>query len=443
MSEKFVNSMLTNIGTLSTRPTWDHYWRWLWLIAFFGGLVFTVRDVTTISRSPVQFEVVHRLAAALIIGFFVYPCVLRSPVYLFRGIIALLSIFTLWRLLSGFWSVNPLWTVYRSLEYLVILSLMTYTAASIKNLVELEKWVNLVWGFILFSVACVWIGLALFPDKALKPTGTIDAIFPFMLSSIFPYSSSNGVATWGGIIALIGFARLVRDKRNILTRLFMCLIGIVTMVLAQGRSAMAGFMIGIILILVLNRRFGLLCFLFVSIFASATIVSDIYLWNLLSRGQSDELFFSFSGRLVTWDYAWDYYIKENALMGYGAFAGGRFLVLADQGLDLTSTMENTWLEVMMDIGVFGIIPLAIVLFCVWKILLRTAWTTRGLEAQLAVELAAVMAMSMTRSFFTTTYILHNDYTFFLAVGCSVCFVRLSKAKRRRDYINNPTDVNNI
>ena len=110
---------------------------------------------------------------------------------------------------------------------------------------------------------------------------------------------------------------------------------------------------------------------------------------------------------------------DSPLLGYGAFAGPRFLVIEELGYPTLSTLHNTWVETAVEVGLSGTALLAATLASAWAYLVKKSIAITNLKARTpVVEIIAVLAMVTVRSFFMTALISHNDYMFFLSIGCA-------------------------
>ena len=409
------------------RSSWERWWRWLWLIAFIGGLLFVPRDLETISKSPLQLEVIHRPITAGIVGLLLLPAIIRSPLVMFRGVLGVLTLFALLRLVSTLWSPNPLWTLYRSLEYIVIVALTAYTAATLRTVRELRKWVSWLWLWYGLLMVSAWMGAVVAPEKALRPVP--GALLPVQLVGVFPPINPNGLATLGALLALVGVSRWIEGGHAI-KQVPLIAFSLTTMVLAQGRSALVGFLFGLLLILVFHKRINTPYFIALSTLLMPLLLGE-YFWEFFQRGQSPALLTSFSGRKLWWEFAWEHYISKSLWIGYGAFAGQRFLVAGDligKGLagETLSTLHNTWVEVAVEVGLPGASLLLLVVIMTWWTLVKGAWHGSGSERTLCAELAGVFAVITVRSFFASTMLLHNSFEFFVTVGIAFALNRKAK-----------------
>jgi len=407
-----INIFLNSTKIVTNRSSeWDRRWKWIWLIAFIGGLLFRARHVDEIREAYLSLEVIHRPIAALLVCFAILPYISKQPFILFRGIIGLLTIFGLWRLMSTFWSIEPLWTFYRSLEFLIIVALTAITTWSLRSITDLQKWMNWFWLWHGFLLVSIWIGVVVFPEKALLPSR---GVIPYLLAGVIPAINPNSVATIGAILSVVSFTRwLTTGKRK---WLLLMMPAFTTMILAQGRSAMAGALLGILLTLILSRRYSLITFL--SLLISILVIVPTFRETIKSyfmRGQTEELFWSFTGRQFWWQYALNY-IKENPWIGYGAFAFSRFKAAEDLNIPIFSGLDNSWVDVAVEIGIPGAILLAVIFVAIWFFCIKVSLTGNLEERRLAIELSGVLAILTIRSFFTSALIFHNAWPFFLIIG---------------------------
>ena len=123
--------------------------------------------------------------------------------------------------------------------------------------------------------------------------------------------------------------------------------------------------------------------------------------EFLRRGQNTQLLESLSGRVDWWEFGWEQFLKQ-PWIGLGAYTG-RFEVLAKLGEIETSSIHNTYLEALLNVGVVGILPLIAALLGSWYQLMRTLRRYRydSPERQLALEAVGVLSVLTVRSFFTT------------------------------------------
>jgi O-antigen ligase len=241
------------------------------------------------------------------------------------------------------------------------------------------------------------------------------------LYGVLPEVHANTVGELGAILAIAAFSRFL--IRGSLRRLgaawyvFVFAAGVASVGLSQTRSAAIGLLLGLALILLLVRSRWLavlvpvLCLL---LFATHLGESARL---FLQRGQSAEAIESLSGRVDWWEYAWHEFSKH-PWTGLGAYAGSRFDVLAGLGANSTSSVHNTYLEVIVGTGFGGLFPVVLALAGTWWVLLRASRRPRGIRKAplLAPEAIGVLSVITVRSFFTAHLIWHPSLAFLMLVG---------------------------
>jgi O-antigen ligase len=232
---------------------------------------------------------------------------------------------------------------------------------------------------------------------------------------------TNAVGELGAILSIVALNRLLflKDKRFYF---IIFLIGMATLILAQSRSPIIGFFVAVSVILFAARRIGPFVFTIMLMFMvlSLTGVADSF-WEYFLRGQGREQFSSLSGRTHGWALGWELF-KLNPLQGFGAYAGGRFAVLTEVGNNMStgqwSSILNTWLEILIGVGIFGMIFVSAAFLRTWKNLLEVALSCKSgtLLHCLAVEAIGILALISVRSMFTTNIFWHPPLLFFLVLG---------------------------
>src|SRR4029077_9164065 len=117
-----------------------------------------------------------------------------------------------------------------------------------------------------------------------------------------------------------------------------------------------------------------------------------------------------------WGLAWQKFL-EHPLLGYGAYAGGRFAVLAGNKVDV-STLHSDFAELMVGTGLLGVILAVIVLLGTWWALFG-AFRNSSLETserQLVIEAIGVFGVISTRSVFTSNLFSHPPLMFLAILG---------------------------
>ena len=407
------------------------WWHGLWLILFLSELGFRTRDDQSIGQSLVDPSAAFRIAlvaiAALILT---VRLTLRQTPWvgsLCRGLVGILAIYALISASSTLWSVYPSWTLYKSFEYFVDVCLLAAILATVRSVTKyktLFDWSWTLYGLVLVSV---WLGALVWPKEALLETR---GLFGRELSGVFPIVSANSVGEYGAILAVVALCRLLLRSGEDRDRVFYSLVftaAFITLVIAQGRSAITGLLFGAVLVLLFSKRAAV---------ATLTVATTLLLWLLggtdlfstyFRRGQDTETFNSLSG-VEYWQFSMHELMKR-PWTGYGAYTD-RFVILAKLGEGDTSSVHSTYVAALVGMSVWGLIPIVVALAGVWWILFRTLrrFPYRSMEYQLAVEAVGVLAIVTVRSFFTIHLVWHTSEQFLVILGFAE-FLR-----RRQNYL---------
>lgn len=372
------------------------------LLLFMSGLVFRLRSTQQAIENPVDFWTAYRLLLMGIIGLFLLLKVnkvnflkaLNSPAGFFL-------IYTILELFSSSWSVYPVWTFVRSLEdiikaLIVIGTVFTHPAPSASMVKKILDSIWLLFGVLLVNV---FLQGLVFPDMAWNRVGLIG----YQLKGIYPHIAANGVGHIAALIGVVAFSRFLTRGHKDKFYLIMLLFSIGILIFSQSRSPIFGFLLAVLVVLFYNKRskYIFLLLLLIAVFSTSS-VADL-LWKYLSRGETIEQMETLSDRLTYLQLAMPY-IKERPLTGFGAHAGGRFIVVKDIN-PLLNSLHGTWQEVIIGVGILGFLPLFFSVVGAWKALLIKAPLDQRVR-QLHSEILGVLTLITFRSLFAETFIAH-------------------------------------
>jgi len=325
---------------------------------------------------------------------------------------------------------------------MVDIALLAAILAAVRRGDTYRSLFNWTWVLVGVQLLTVWAGAVIWPDRAFLHT---DGLIPVRINGVLPSLDQNEVGEYGAVLAIVALSRLLGPRRG-QGRIFHWLLfgfGLVTLAASQTRAAIAGFLLGSVLVLFFSKRFRVIAFLglaVVLIFA-ATNASDLgrKLWE---RGEDPEAVQGMSGRLAVWESGWTK-VSERPLTGYGAYAGGRFVVDELPGLPSGANVLNFYLETVLGTGVCGLALLAVALLGTWGILVRE-WgsaSVRGSDRQLVVEAIGVLALMTLRSFFGTQLMWHPSLNFLLILGYAEFLRRREKRESVSWHIRFPLPRN--
>jgi len=411
----FVGPPLFVLGVMGLRQCAEKYrvfrqqmtwWHWLWLIMVASNFVFRTRDIGSVQENPLDAWAAYRIGLVGITAFvLLIRLVLKRPHWmgsLFHGLPGVVATFALICILSTVWSFNPPWTLYKSIEYLIDISLLAAILATVSSLESYESLMDWTWIICGLLVTVAWIEAPIWPEEALEGSGGyMGGPLQYRLSGVYPGQGYNMLGTYGAILATIAICRLLPTAAKKIDRawyLVLLGLGVITMVFAQTRSAIGGFLVGVILALIFTKRVKLIA-LFAAI--GGVIFAFTGAGNLmtefLERGQTTEQLASLSGRLEWWGVAWEAF-KQHPLTGYGAFTSG-MSVFPKLGVKEITPLHSDYVETLVGIGMWGPLLIIIGLIGTWWILLRSTrrFAFASKEYQLAVEAIAVLGVLTVRT----------------------------------------------
>jgi O-antigen ligase len=424
------SALVENTAELTKSFTW---WHWLILISFVSGLTFRLREVQEIQANPLDAAAMIKLLLVAFIGVLLLARLLggKSPWLRaqFRGLVGLMMAFAIISLVTTFWSVKPSWTLYKSIEYMVMLALYAAIVVYASRIEEYESVLNWVYALLSVLLVSAWIGAVIDPADAFNFGSSGLFVIP-QLNGVFPVLAANGIGTMGAILALVAISRLMMPVTGkVFGGWYLTLagFGIISMILADCRSATFGFLVGFLVLLSFTRH--LIAGIFVSLFGLALALfsgagKSILLY--LARGQHAKELEGLSGRVEFWQFGWQKFL-ERPLTGWGGFAGGRFLILpqvTDPGQPMPSDLHSNIMEPLVDTGIFGLLFILLALVGVWWYLYRgyRSQKLNSREARFAAECMVVLTLLTVRftvSDFTTIY----PGLPFLGIVCYAEYVR--------------------
>ena len=398
------------------------WWHGLWFLAFFSGLIW--RSVGGLNESPqdpvdatagvrIVLEVILGLSLLMLLAARRRSWITSAVRGLPGGLFALGMIF----LVSTVWSIFPAWTFVKSGEFLLDVALLAAMLVAIKSIDDYENFLNWTWCIYGSLLAWIWVGIVLFPHDALqRGVGTLGV----QLFGIVPWVHANSVGEYAAILAVVAVSRLLANTGGKQDRFWytgILLFSLATLILAQTRSAIAGFVVALVLMLFLSGRRALNVFLLFSCAMLLLIggVSTVAL-EFLQRGQDIHVVQQLTGRTQYWAIAWHKFL-ERPWTGYGAFAGGRFLVLTYFPVN-HSQMHSDYFEILIGTGFLGVAAIFAVLISTWYVLSRIYRRSSpgSLERILSIEAMGVLAVLTVRSFLNDTLIWHPYLPFLVVLG---------------------------
>lgn len=431
--------ILVALWKVSRPPLGAKSFRWLylaWACTLAATLVWSLSRDALLSAEEAGANNFIRLGflalGALVIAFVGMKYKFAFLRELSSGVLGLFALFALWGLASTLWSVSPVGTLYKAVEYGVVLSLFAVAASSIRlmfrdpdsRLFALKRLFDWHWFLLFLLTASVYVGVLVFPEYAiLRNYRDQVGALGFSLQGALPGLSENAVGTLGAILAVVAFVRmLLRPK----VRMFWApifVLSLVTMVLTQSRSPILAFVVAGAAVLLASRRLGVL--LVAGTLAIAVVLTQYgqLLYDFMVRGQSEENLTQLTGRVSFWQESFEA-IQERPLSGYGANVGGRYVLESAFG-ETISTVHSSYVEVLIDTGAVGLVLLLAGLFATWAWMfkLRSHMMLSPIGSLLWVESLGVLTVLSVRSLFAVTLVWA---WYVLSLGIVLVFVSVAR-----------------
>jgi O-antigen ligase len=325
------------------------------------------------------------------------------------GALGIFFVFSLWGLVSTLWSVQPAATLYKSAEYCAMLGifalaifLVMSTFGDLRSrLVALKSVFDWQWFLLVLLVASVYVGMVIWPQYAIL-RGYRDAtgILGFSIQGVLPGLSANSVGDIAGIMGLVALIRILEIRSSRAFYVPVLIMMLVTMVLTQSRSPILAFLVASGVVLVASGRYFLLAMSGTALGALLLTKYTQVALSFLERGQNEQGLLTLTGR-VTWWKASLQAVKEQWIYGYGANAGGRYALQSVLGEEV-ATVHSSWVEIILDTGVVGLIlfSLGLLTMWVWLFRLRLVAMVHPISRLLWFESLGVLTLLCVRSVFS-------------------------------------------
>lgn len=352
-----------------------------------------------------------------------------------RGPLGIFFLFSLWGLASTLWSVFPAGTLVKSAEYCAMLglialagSLLSLTVKGTRNrALALKSVFDFGWVLIFLLIVSVYLGILIWPELAIvRAWRDVSGVVGFSIEGVMPGINGNAVGQLGAMLGVMAVVRILLKPTSRLFYVPIFMLSLVTMVLTQSRSPILAFSVAVVAILAVSRRFGLLalCGAFLGTGMLTQYGQGAYglAYDFMRRGQSTENIASLTGRVEYWQASIEA-VRERMFGGYGANAGGRYVLESVLGEERT-TVHSTWVEVLLDTGVIGLVLLlgGVVATWFWLFRLRPLAMKNPVSWLLWLESLGLLTILSVRSMFSVDFVWSWEVLFF---GVILVFINVT------------------
>jgi O-antigen ligase len=394
--------------------------------AFFPAIA--VRDRYLVQQSPANAVNLSRIGLVGLAGLmsicFAYLRPRGLGIHL-RGPIRWMFLYAAVAVISSSYASLPEVSAGKAAEVMVDVVCFLVLASLLYAEDFLRSW-NMLWFILLLLLGSVWVSAFLFPSVGFEYQP--GALFP-LLSGVYPTIHPDRLGQLGAGLAIVALCKLLRTGSRLLSQAGMfwggiCLFGLATLAASQARTSMAALALAIPVCLHLYRRLKSMTILglvgiAILVGACGYVLFDAsdasqIISQYVSRGQSPEVLYSLSGRFDYWQPAWELF-SSSPFLGRGFYTAHRIDLNAIWGrLDL-STVDNTYLEVLLGIGIIGLFPL---LAAIGALIRRIVQTLKLPSADSALfdgqkEMIGVFIIALFRSITGPSFQVHGENLVFL------------------------------
>ena len=215
-----------------------------------------------------------------------------------------------------------------------------------------------MWNLLLALIAILLIlllsGGVVAPGEAFEKIP--GALFSLRLVGSWLFVHPNTSGQLAAIILIVSLNRWLRSPRGPISYFWigLMLLGVVVLFLAQSRTSWITAAVAAPLVLLMNRRvLTALAIAILALVAGSTMAP--LLLDLVVRGQNEATFTSGTGRLDIWEAAWGLFMNA-PIQGNGFYTGVRIDLNPQFSWMEVSNVDNTFLEVLVGVGIVGFIP---------------------------------------------------------------------------------------
>lgn len=383
-----------------------------WALLLMSGQVWAVHSTaTTIALANVRGENLIRAALLLLatmgLAGMVYATRGRCLEPMIRSPLNAFAVLSLWNFGTLLWSVAPVNTLYSSIEYIVSIMLASTGAyyvlgststVTTSRLRAIFNWHWLLMGVLLLSVAGG--ALAAPQDAFFRGVGVLG----YQLKGVMPSMAANAVGSLSAVLTLVLVSRMLQSPRPRLNLVLLLGAVLTTLAFAQSRSPILGLAIAVLVLEIGWRHWKLLAITLILGVISTAGVLEPTLRAYMVRGQPYGLS-TLSGRTTWWAYGLQA-AKVRPIGGYGAFVGGKYILLETFDQGSYSTIHNTYLETLLGMGTIGLLILVVGIVRTLAILIhrRLPATLYWTDRRLRLEALALMVYFLVRSAFSVPLI---------------------------------------
>jgi O-antigen ligase len=331
-------------------------------------------------------------------------------------------------IISSVYSSNKMLTLFKGFEVFTAIAVMLALSIYLTGKQNINDFFGINIVPLMFLSFTSLAGAALMPGQALMHTGT-GGIFAVVLGGVAPLVNPNTLTQISGMVCVLLFNEYLGNKeiKNRVSTFIVMVLFLFIAILAHSRTSLFAIMVSVSFVLIRNGSVGFATFSawIAAIFALIGPVREA-IFSFVYRGQNTAVFSSLSGRTEFWPLAWSK-VVQSPIFGHGFYAAQREIF----GI---SSVDNTYLEVILGVGVVGLVFFVIGIFFLARSLFgllrkksrnRNNYEFYNIETQLGIIFISLIIRSITGPSFQ---VFHINLILFLTLQV----ILASIYKMRRD-----------
>jgi len=354
----FIGALVVIVGSMTSRPAL------VGRIVLWAGVLISLgikpprRIGDEVISTPLVFaNTAPVLALVVAIGAALLLC--RVSVFPLTRSESWLAVFLAAAVASSLWSVSPAHSALRAVTLVACYVAMLVLARTTEDervdpLAELDAIVHLL-------IATVVIGLVLAPEAALSAIpGSLTPVGRLKGTLLYIHPNALAFLAVIGIVIAVSGKGLRPVRERWMSRVALVAFDSGILLATRTRSALVLVVLAAALAALLDDRTRRrLVVLAPAIAALAFVILQLggaSVAGFVAREQTAEQLTGLTGRVEEWDRAIQV-TMASPLIGQGYYAGHRFGALAELEGDLNTTTDNAWIDVAIDLGIAGLVPL--------------------------------------------------------------------------------------
>lgn len=385
-------------------------WTILFLSIFLGGS----RTSESILQQTVDPIRISRIIIMTCLAFFTILRLLLTEFKdlngAFKGPLGLFLLYSIISMISALYSNQPLVSLWKGFEVFVCITVSIYVFQQLKSYEDINRFWTLNIVLLILLILSAYISAIVSPSEAFRELRDINFK---QLVGVYPSINANSLTQMAAILTVVSFVRYLNSSKHKICFFLLLILALPALILSAGRTSIIGLLISLIIFLILNKNYDYLLLLGTGLVLFFWLEGYSYIKLFFERGGS---LYTMSGRLNTWPVAWVLF-KSSPIYGYGFYVASRIIFAQKVKIEQFSTTDNTYLDVLLSVGILGFLPFVLMLYSFSKKMVRGLKTSHNKDIRrFRLEILCVAIIIFFRSLTgPSIQILHWNLTLFLAL----------------------------